>query len=128
MGYELLAAYLVDGCPQRLARRQWAVVTAQRLGEVGHGHHQPVEQLVERHRRPAQDRRLALDGLEDLVGVEAVQIEQEDVGVQGVDGERLARLDREVLEVDRDHGLRAAGHRRREDVAVLPVVGIAGSS
>src|ERR1039458_4143496 len=96
---------------------------SQRLGEVGNGRREPVEELVDGHGRPGECRGLALDCVGGRAGVEAVEVEQEGVGMQRLDCERLAGVAREVLEVERDYDLGVGGYGGGEYVAVLGVVG-----
>ena len=50
-------------------------VLAQASSEVGHRHGEAIEQFAEGHRRSAEHRGLAFDGLVDLVGVQGVEVE-----------------------------------------------------
>jgi hypothetical protein len=58
-----------------------SAVGAECLCEVGYGGCEAVEEIVGRHWRAAEESCLALDHAEDLIAVEAVEVEQQAVGV-----------------------------------------------
>lgn len=66
---------------------------------------------------------LLLERCSDRLRVEVVEVEQEVVGVDRFDAERLACLGREVVDVEGDDQLGVGGDCGGEDVPVLLVVG-----
>jgi hypothetical protein len=66
---------------------------------------------------------LLLEGGSDGLGVEVVEVEQELVGVDRLDAERLAGGGREAVEVAGDDELGVGGDRGGEDVPILGIVG-----
>src|ERR1700677_3284408 len=96
---------------------------AKRLGEVGNSCSEPIQEFLDGHRRSCECRGLALNHFESGVGIEAVEVEQESIGMHRLDRERLAGIAREVLEVERDYGLGVGGNGGGKYMAVLGVVG-----